>query len=122
MARNRITFISLAALMAVGAQAQAASGAPMTRDQVRAEYLQARSEGRLSPTGEVGYVSQVNKAKSSVSRADVLRELAAAGPQVVGEGSDVGNNRAALSIRSRADVHAEAVQATREGAMGGGKL
>lgn len=122
MSRNRIAFIALAGLLAAGAQAQAASNAPLTRDQVRAEYLQARGEGRLSPTGEVGYVSQATKSDGSVSRADVLRELAASGPQITGEGSDLGNNRAALSIRSRAEVHAEAVQATRRGAMGGGKL
>lgn len=122
MSRNRFTFIALAALMAVGAQAQASSNAPLTREQVRAEYLQARAEGRLSPTGEVGYVSQVSKSKSSVTRAEVLRDLAASGPQVMGEGSDVGNSRAALSLRSRAEVHAEAEQAVREGLMGGGKL
>ncbi|WP_211333170.1 hypothetical protein [Pseudorhodoferax soli] len=59
---------------------------------------------------------------SSVTRAEVLRDLAASGPQIMGEGSDVGNSRAALSVRSRAEVRAEATQAVREGTMGGGKL
>lgn len=122
MSRNRIALLTLAGLMAVGVQAQAATDAPLTRDQVRAEYLQARAQGRLSPTGEVGYVSQVSKAKSSVTRAEVLRELAANGPQNTAEGSDLGNGREALSMRNRAEVHAEAHQAVRDGTQGGGKL
>lgn len=96
MSRIRIALLTLAGLMAVGTQAQAASDTPLTREQVRADYLQARAQGSLSPTGEVGYVAQVNKAKSSVTRTEVLRDLAANGVQDTAEGSDLGNNRAAI--------------------------
>ncbi|GHC92975.1 hypothetical protein GCM10007320_43580 [Pseudorhodoferax aquiterrae] len=120
--RHRFAIVALAALIGAASQASAASDAPLTREQVRAEYFKARDSGRLSPTGEVGYVSQVTKSKSVVSRAEVLRDLAEDGPQSTAEGSDIGTNREALSLRSRAEVHAEAVQAVREGTMGGGKL
>ncbi|HVR48437.1 MAG TPA: DUF4148 domain-containing protein [Pseudorhodoferax sp.] len=120
MSRNRTALFTLVGLMAFGAQA--ANDAPLTREQVRAEYLKARSEGWLPPTGEVGQVFQVSKPTSQLTRAEVLRELAASGPVPTGEGSDLGNSRESLSLRSRAEVHAEAVEATRSGVRLGGEL
>lgn len=122
MSRTRIALLTLAGLMAIGAQAQAASDAPLTREQVRAEFFKARAEGRLPADGEVGYVPQVSKGPSTITRAQVLRELAADGPFATGEGSDLGNNRPALSLRSRAEVHAEAVEMVRSGVRIGGEL
>lgn len=120
MSRNRTALFALVSLMAFGAHA--ANDAPLTREQVRAEYLQARSEGRLPPSGEVGEVFQVSPSTSQLTRAEVLRELATSGPVPTAEGSDLGNSRASLSLRSRAEVHAEAVEATRSGARPGGEL
>lgn len=122
MSRYRIALAAVASLLAFGAQAQSGFNAPLTREQVRAEYMQARDAGRLAPSGEVGHVAQVSKSRGGVTRGEVLRDLAANGPQDTAEGSDLGNSRSALSTRSRAEVHAEAKQAVRDGAQGGGKL
>lgn len=122
MSRTRIALLTLAGLMAFGAQAQAASDAPLTREQVRAEYLKARAEGRLTPDGEVGYVPQVSQNKSTVTRAEVLRQLAQDGPFATGEGSDLGHNPSNKSLRTRAEVRAEAVELVRSGVRIGGEL
>lgn len=122
MSRTRIALMTLAGLLAFGTQAQAASDAPLTRKQVRAEYLKARAEGTLTPTGEVGQVFSVGAIPSTLTRAQVLRELAASGPLPTGEVSDVGQVRATGSERTRAEVHAEAVEAVRSGVRLGGEL
>lgn len=121
MSRTRIALLTLAALMSLGAQAQAANDAPLTRDQVRAEFLNARAEGRLTADGEIGFVPQVSNTKSTITRAEVLRQLAADGPAAMGEGSDLGNNPTPLSLRSRAEVRAEAVALVRSGVRIGGE-
>jgi hypothetical protein len=121
MFHRRIALLAITSLLTVGAQAQTTSNAPLTREQVRAEYLQALRQGQLPATGEVGYVPQVGPAISIVSRRDVLRELAATGPQNTAEGSDLGKGRAALSVRSRPEVHAEAVNAVRNRVRIGGE-
>ncbi|PZP91018.1 MAG: hypothetical protein DI587_36780 [Variovorax paradoxus] len=122
MSRTRIALLTFAGLLAVGAQVQAANDAPLTREQVRAEYFKARAEGTLPPSGEVGYVNTVGASKSTLTRAEVLRELAASGPVQTGEGADLGYMRPTGSARSRADVHAEAVEAVRSGVRTGGEL
>lgn len=120
MSRTRIILVTLAGLTAFGVQA--ADFAAPSREQVRAEYFQARSEGSLSPTGEVGYIPQMTAAKSSLSRAAVLRELAAEGPAQVAEGTDLGRILPSFSVRSRADVHAEAHVFVQSGERTGGKV
>lgn len=121
MSRTRIALLTLAGLMAFGAQAQAATDT-LTREQVRAEFLKARSEGRLPPSGENGNVAQSSGARSTLTRAEVLRELAASGPLPTAEGRDPNVLALAKSLRSRAEVHAEAVALVRSGARLGGEL
>ncbi|HVR52503.1 MAG TPA: DUF4148 domain-containing protein [Pseudorhodoferax sp.] len=121
MSRTRIALLTLAGLMTFGAQAQAAPDT-LTREQVRAEFLQARSEGRLPPSGENGNVVQSSGARSALSRADVLRELAASGPLPTAEGRDPNALALAKSLRSRAEVNAEAVALVRSGVRLGGEL
>lgn len=122
MSRTRIAFLTVAGLLALGAQAQTANDAPLTREQVRAEYFKARAEGTIPPSGEVGHVYSVGQSKSTLTRAQVLRELAASGPVPTAEGSDLGYVRPTGSVRSRAEVHAEAVEAVRSGVRLGGEL
>jgi CRISPR/Cas system-associated protein Cas7 (RAMP superfamily) len=122
MSRIRITLLALTGLIAIGAQAQAATNGPLTREQVRAEFFKARSEGRLPPSGENGYVPQVSRKPSTVTRAEVIRDLAVNGAAPTGEGSEPNDLALAKSVRTRAEVHAEAVALVRSGARLGGEL
>lgn len=108
-------FTSAAALVAlalVGASAQA---------QTTSQSAQAQSRDWSLATGEVGYVPPVTSAPSTVSRAEVLHALAADGPVSTAEGTDMGAQQA-RSLRSRAEVHAEAVNTVRTGTLVGGKV
>lgn len=98
------------ALLGVSAQAQTSS---------QFTYSQSRDHGQI--TGEVGYVPPVTSAPSTVSRAEVLQALAVDGPMPTAEGTDMGA-RQAKSLRSRAEVHAEAVHTVRTGTLVGGKV
>lgn len=98
------------ALLGVSAQAQTTS---------QSTYSQSPDHGRI--TGEVGYVPPVTSALSMVSRGEVLQALAADGPLPTAEGTDLGAQRA-KSLRSRSEVHAEAVHAVRTGTLVGGKV
>lgn len=121
MSRTHIAMLAIAGLCSIGTQAQAANEGPLTREQVRAEFLQARSQGNLPPSGENGSISQVSGAQGNLTRAEVLRELAASGPYIDGEVGDQDVQRSAKSSRSRAEVHAEAVALVRSGARLGGE-
>lgn len=121
MSLKQTSLFITASLLAAAAQAQDMQG-QLSREQVRAEYQQARAQGRLPATGEVGSVHQVGQGRSVVSRAQVLQELASSGPLSTAEGSDLGESRSDISTRSRAEVHAEAVEAVQSGIRTGGKL
>lgn len=121
MSRPRIALMTLLGLLALGTQAQAANDAPLTREQVRAEYFQARAQGTLPPSGEVGYAYHLTPSTSTLTRAEVLRELAASGPLPTAEGAPA-YTRATGWERSRAEVHAEAVEAVRSGIRLDGEL
>lgn len=102
----------LIALALVAASAQAQTGSQSAQAQPRDWSL---------TTGEVGYVPPVTSAPSTVSRAEVLQALAADGPLPTAEGTDMGAQQA-KSLRSRAEVHAEAVNTVRTGTLVGGKV
>lgn len=118
---NRIHAIAIATLTALGFASQA-QAQTMTREQVRAEYFQARDQGRLPVYGELGGTQQMTSTRSSVTRAQVLKELAAFGPALTGEGVDAGAPTPIGSQRTRAEVHAEAVRAVRNGSTPGGEV
>ncbi|PZP91383.1 MAG: hypothetical protein DI587_35595 [Variovorax paradoxus] len=107
---SRIRFALIATFVLVGAvsQAQAANDKPLTREQVRAEYLQARAEGRLPPTGELGYVPPVSSGTSSLTRAEVhasfLRARAEGLLPATGEVGDVFQVGPNTSTLTRAEV------------------
>lgn len=127
MQRPAILLIAAFAAMALSSQAQAqaqTTGSSLTRAQVHADVLQARAQARLPSGGEVGLWPAAADAAAGVplSRAQVLRELAASGPLPSGEGSDLGQPAASRSQLSRAEVHAQAVQAVRAGQLPGGEL
>lgn len=106
---STVAFIALA-LLGVSAQAQTAS---------QSTYSSSRDPVQIA--GEVGYVPPVTSAPSTVSRTEVLQTLAADGPLPTAEGTDMGAQRA-KSLRSRAEVHAEAVHAVQTGTLVGGKV
>ncbi|PZP91372.1 MAG: hypothetical protein DI587_35535 [Variovorax paradoxus] len=118
---NRLNAIVIATVVTVGfaSQAQAHS---VTREQVRAEYFAARDQGLLPSFGEIGYAQPLPSTPSAVTRAQVLKELAASGPLVSGEGADTGAIVRAGSERTRAEVRAEAVEAVRDGSIPGGEV
>lgn len=117
MSRTRIALFAIAGLITLGTQAQAATGSQLTREQVRAEYFKARDEGRLPPMGENGNISQLSAVASTVTRAEVLRELAANGPIAYGEGRDADVLSQAKSLQTREAVRAQAIAALRSGAI-----
>lgn len=75
MSRNRFALVATLCLLAAVNQAQAIDHKPLTREQVRADYLQARAGGNLPLTGEVGYVPPVTSSTSSLKRAEVRAEF-----------------------------------------------
>ncbi len=104
----------------------AASSSGLSREAVRAEYLQAQRNHQLAATGEgadVGYVA--GNSRSTLTREAVRGEYLAAArdhklsPQ--GEGADIGY-RPSESLLSREAVHAEAVRALRAGELPGGEV
>lgn len=115
---NRLHAIAISTVAALGFASQTQA---MTREQVRAEYFQARDQGRLPAYGEQGDTQQMTSTRSNVTRAQVLRELAASGPIPTGEGTDAGAATPIGSQRTRAEVHAEAVRAVRSGSFPGGE-
>ncbi|CAN7763091.1 DUF4148 domain-containing protein [Pseudorhodoferax sp. LjRoot39] len=119
MSRLNAIIITTVAALGFASQVQAQT---MTRDQVRAEYLQARDQGHLPAYGEVGDTQQMPSTRSNVTRAQVLQELAASGPVQTGEGADASVPTPIGSQRTRAEVRAEAVRAVRNGTIPGGEV
>lgn len=117
---NRLNAILITTLAASGFASQAQAQA-MTREQVRAEYFQARDQGRLLGYGELGDTQQMTSTRSNVTRAQVLQELAAFGPAPLGEGAGAGAQTPVGSQRTRDEVHAEAVRAVRNGTIPAGE-
>ena len=70
------TALILASGLIAGTSFAADSGA-LTREQVRAEYFQARAEGSLPPVGE-RQLNNVKSAPSTLSREAVMAEYFAA--------------------------------------------
>ena len=120
MPRSPALLISLAAVFGL-AQPALASDAPPTREQVRAAVLQAQARGQWPAGGEAG-VWTAPATGTPLSRAQVLRELAASGPAPSGEVGDIGQLAADHRDTTRAEVRAQAVQALRAGALPGGEL
>ena len=110
MSCNRFALVATLGLLAVvsQAQAQAIDHKPLTREQVRAEYLQARAEGKLPPTGKVGYVPPVTSSTSSLTRAEVRAEFFRARSlgllPATGEVGDVFQVSPSTSTLTRAEV------------------
>lgn len=114
---NRL-YIPLATVLALSAfTAQAQTGAPLTREQVRSEYFQARDQGRLPGYGEAGNWPQPVATGRALTRTEVLQALRADGPFADGEGADVGAAPKSGSVVSRAEVRAQAIQAVRAGTI-----
>lgn len=120
MPRSSALLLSLATVIGL-TQPAFASDAPRTREQVRDEVLQARARGQLPVGGEAG-VWTAPATGTPLSRAQVLRELAASGPAPSGEVGDVAAGAADHRDTTRAEVRAQAVQAQRAGALPGGEL
>ncbi|GHC73692.1 hypothetical protein GCM10007320_10560 [Pseudorhodoferax aquiterrae] len=120
MPRTSALLLSLTAIVGM-AQPALAGDAPRTREQVRAEVLQARAIGQLPVGGEAG-VWTAPATGQPLSRAQVLRELAASGPAPAGEVGDIGALSADHRDTTRAAVRAQAVQALRAGTLPGGEL
>lgn len=120
MPRTSALLLSLTAVFGLS-QPAFASDAPRTREQVHAEVLQAQARGQLPAGGEAG-VWTTPASGQPLSRAQVLRELAASGPVPTGEVGDIGQLAADHRDTTRAEVRAQAVQAQRAGALPGGEL
>lgn len=108
MSRNRFALVATLGLLAAVSQAQAIDHKPLTREQVRAEYVQARAEGRLPSSGEVGYVPPVTSSTSSLTRAEVRAEFFRARAlgllPATGEVGDVFQVGPNTSVLTRAEV------------------
>jgi hypothetical protein len=118
---NRLNAILITTFAALGFSSQA-HAQTMTREQVRAEYFQARDQGRLPVFGEVGDTQKPTASGSLLTREQVRQALMASGPTLTGEGVDAGIAPAVGSQRTRAEVHAEAVRAVRSGSIPGGEV
>ncbi|KQP45618.1 hypothetical protein ASF44_26065 [Pseudorhodoferax sp. Leaf274] len=111
----------MAAAFALAQPAFASDTQALTREQVRAQVLQAQARGQLPAGGEAG-VWAAPATGTPLSRAQVLRELAASGPLPSGEVGDIGQLAADHRDTSRAEVRAQAVHAVRAGGLPGGEL
>lgn len=118
---NKPLILGMLFVAATAAQAQTA-GSPLSFEQVRADFLQARAAGQLPATGEVGDVHKPSNSRSQVTRAQVEADLRARGPVLTVEGADTGAQWSGPSIRNRADIQAETLVALRSGLRIGGKL
>lgn len=112
--------IAFAALAFVGLAAQA-HNAPHTRDQVRAEFFEARAQGQLPGFGEAGSWPEPAAVGRALTRAEVLEDLRVHGPFPSGEGSSMGVQQKAGSMISRAEVREQAIAAMRAGTLPGGE-
>lgn len=121
MSRKSAVVLILLTAITVAAQAQTSNGSPLTRAQVRAEVIQARSQGLLPVGGEISAVPTAAASRSMLTRAQVLEQLRLDGPLPTAEGADVQLSDS-VSLRSRAEVRAEAVAAVRNGTTVSGEL
>ena len=123
-----LTSALIAASALVAGSAFAQDNAPLTRAQVEAQYTQARAQGALAPTGEVGYSSgaAVARANSQLSRDAVHSEYLQAARNGAlaqrGEGADIGYVASGPSTANRQAIKAEAAYAVRHGQQGGGEV
>lgn len=123
MSRAPLVLLPLSALLLLGQPALADTAGPLTREQVRAELLQARAQGQLFAGGEAGAWPAPPVSGTPATRAQVLRELAASGPLVSGEGAVSGPPAATgTSTLSRAEVRAQAIAAQRADQLPGGEI
>lgn len=123
MSRAPLLLLPLSALLLLGQPALADQAGPLTREQVRAEVLQARAQGQLFMGGEAGTWPAPPASGTPVTRAQVQQALAASGPLPSGEGvMPVPPARTSASQLSRAAVHAQAVAALRAGQLPGGEI
>lgn len=117
-----IRMITVLSASLLGFSAQAQDGAPLTRDQVRAEFFQARAVGQLSGYGEINRSPEIAAKGRPLTRSEVLKELRNSGPLAYGEGSGIGANAPVGHEFSRAEVRAQAVQALRAGELKYGEM
>ncbi|HVR52747.1 MAG TPA: DUF4148 domain-containing protein [Pseudorhodoferax sp.] len=123
MSRTPLLLLPLAALLVLGQPALANQAEPLTREQVRAEVLQARTQGQLFTGGEAGAWPAPPASGTPATRAQVQQALAASGPLPSGEGvAPVPPAATGTSTLSRAAVHAQAVAALRAGLLPGGEV
>lgn len=120
MSLRMITALS-AALIGFSVQAQDGA-APLTRDQVRAEFFQARAAGQLPGYGEVNGSPEIAAKGRPLTRAEVLKDLRDSGPLAYGEGSDIGANASVGHELTRSEVRAAARQALRAGELKYGEM
>ncbi len=105
-----------------------AQNAPvLTRDQVTAQYIQAREQGNLAPTGEVQFQAKAPSASTSgLTREAVHSAVLQANRNGAlaerGEGADIGYVASGPSTTTRAAVRAEARYAVRHGLIVGGEV
>lgn len=112
--------IAFATLALIGFAAQAQNASP-TREQVRAEFFQARAQGKLPGFGEAGSWPDPVPASRALTRAEVLQDLRVNGPFPSGEGSLTGVQQMTGSMTSRTEVRAQAIAAMRAGTLPGGE-
>lgn len=115
--KNVGAFAALA-LTVFAAQAQ---NAPLTREQVRAEFFSAQAQDRLPRFGEVGNWPEPASSVSALTRAEVLNDLRINGPYPSGEGSSVNLHQSRGTMTSRAAVKAQAIVAMRLGTIVSGE-
>lgn len=113
------SFALTAALLAMSSAAFSADKGALTREQVRAEYAEARANGTLPPNGE-GQINHVKPATSTLTRAAVQAEYFAARAAGLlpptGEGQQVTTVYAPSSL-TRDAVRAEYFQARMAGTL-----
>ena len=98
-----------------------------TRAQLTAQYIQARAQGTLPPTGEVQFQAVAAAASNSGLTRDAVHSavLQAARNGTLaerGEGADFGRLASGPSTTTRAAVQAEARYAVRHGVSVGGEV
>lgn len=111
----------MATMVTLGLSAHAQESSSLTREQVRSEYLQARASNQLPTYGEIIKWPEPAPSGRALTRAEVLRDLRIHGPVASGEGADAGSGSVKGYALSRAEVHAQAVEAVRDGLIIGGE-
>lgn len=109
---NRFITAALLSTTLLATNSFAANAMPLSRDQVRAAYQQAKADGSLIPAGEVS-APDFKLAPSVRSRSEVRAEVLLAQKSGTltrsGEAGVLFTAAATGAARNRADVRAEAV-------------